>query len=200
MPLAFVMFHEHPRVMNSITSSIDQAIVKVEDHGSMGCFTLAVCGGALLTKFYTILSIIDKKIGEFNIDSVCEFIVDIIEVFCKYFDIDLSDTDKLAALADSITEIIKTVSGKMKVMFGNILPEVERERKWGPLSITKKIKAKLSQFDTGSAIVERTMNSFEEFFKAVEGIDDRYERTRGQVARSVPVNDESFEEENASKY
>ncbi len=200
MPLAFVMFHEHPRVMNSITSSIDQALVKIEDQQNMGCCILILCGGALLTKFYSILSVIDKKIGEFNITSVCEFISDIMEVFCRYFDIDLTDTDKLAALADAIQELAKAASGKLKVMFGDLLPEVKREKKWGALSITKNIRSKLAQFDTGSAIVERTMNSFENFFKAVEGIDDRYERTRGHVARTAPVNGEDeFTEENESK-
>jgi len=200
MPLAFVMFHEHPRVMNSITSSIDQAIVKIEDHQNMGCFSLVLCSGALLTKFYSILSIIDQKIGEFNIASVCDFIVDIMEVFCRYFNIDLTDADKLATLADAIQELVKAASGKLKVMFGDLLPEVKRDRKWGPLSITQKIRSKLAQFDTGSAIVERTMNSFEGFFKAVEGIDDRYERTRGHVARTAPVNGEGdFTEENESR-
>ena len=120
-------------------------------------------------------------------------------MFCRYFNFDLSDTDSLVALANSIQELVKAASGKLKVMFGNMLPEVERSSKWGPLSITKQIRTKLAQFDTGSAIVERTMNSFEGFFKAVESIDDQHERTKGQVSRDTPVNDETeFTEENES--
>ena len=80
MPVAFVLFRENPRVMNSITSSIDEAIVKIEDQLSLGCFSLVLCGAALLTNFYSILKVIDQKIGEFNIANICEFIAGIMEV------------------------------------------------------------------------------------------------------------------------
>ncbi len=74
----------------------------------------------------------------------------------------------------------------LKKTFGNVLPDVDRDEKWGPLKISDKIRAKLAMFDTGSAIIERSMNSFAKFFEAVKKVDDRYQ-TRQSESRSIAV-------------
>lgn len=193
MPLAFIVFNDHPDTLKSLTENIELAIGKVENHGTQGCLAMALCGAALLSKFNSILKVIDDLIGQFGIASVAEFIMNLIEVFCKYFNIDLSDADKLASLSDSLQSLITVISKKLSKMFGDIVPDVEREKKWGPLRITQKIKDKLDEFDSGSVIVERTMQSFEKFFEAVEKIDDKYQAKSTQ--RSVPIDVETIEGE-----
>jgi hypothetical protein len=59
---------------------------------------------------------------------------------------------------------------------------VERKKKWAPLAITERIHAKLSKFENKSSIVERTVTSFERFFKTVETIDDNFEQTKAHNA------------------
>ena len=81
---------------------------------------------------------------------------------------------------------IKVLSAVLKKTFGNVLPDVDRDEKWGPLKISDKIRAKLAMFDTGSAIIERSMNSFAKFFEAVKKVDDRYQ-ARQSESRSIAV-------------
>jgi hypothetical protein len=196
MSIAFVTFHEHPNVMKSITDEVSKAIKKIESYPQQGCCAIAICGAALLSQFNTILRIVDEKIGEFGVAKVLEFIMEMIEVFCKYFNIDLRDGDKITALSESIQEMIKTVSGTLNSLFGNVIPKLERASKWGPLSITVRIKAKLSEFDK-SPIVGRTINSFELFFKAVEKIDDNFEKIKLKSRNAIienEMNDETNDE------
>ena len=147
-----------------------------------------LCGAALLSRFNSILKIVDDAIGEFNVEKVVEFVLEIIEVFCKYFDIELEDLEKLKALWESIEKVID----KVKEVFGDIIPGLERGTKWGPLRISEKIKSKLDELDdTGSKIIGRTMDSFENFFKAVEKIDDKYQGKKAQMkSRSLGADEE----------
>ena len=99
-------------------------------------------------------------------------------MFCRFFNIDLQETQKLAAIADSIQDMVRAISGTLKSIFGDTIPDVDRKRKWGPLAITERIRGKLSKFESKSPIVERTMNSFERFFSSVEKIDDNFQKDR----------------------
>ena len=40
MPLAFIVFHDHPETINKITESIKSAIGKTEGHSDHGCCTI----------------------------------------------------------------------------------------------------------------------------------------------------------------
>ena len=87
-------------------------------------------------------------------------------------------------MSESIQEIIKNISGKLKSLFGDsIIPGSERKSKWGPLDITERIRSKLSKFETQSFIVDRTVKSFESFFRAVESIDDNLQDLKAKSAQ-----------------
>lgn len=187
MPIVFVVFHEYPEVMGSLSESIESATKQIDSHESQGCFAMTLCGASFLSQFNKILGIVDELIGRFDVNKVAEFVLEIIEVFCKYFNIDLRDSEQLQALANSVQDIIQVASGTLKKLFGDILPSSERDKKWGKMGITKKIKEKLSEFDTGSPIVERTITSFERFFGTVEQIDDKYQDTKSKKVRSNPI-------------
>ncbi len=101
MAISFVLFEEYPGVMGSISDLVEKAIKKLENPGAKGCCFLAVvgCGAvAALSQFGVILSAIDQKIGELGIVKVAEFVAQIVEVFCKFFHINLSDTNKIGKI------------------------------------------------------------------------------------------------------
>ena len=52
----------------------------------------------MLSHFNTILGSIDKILGDLGIVKVAEFIANIIEVFCKFFNIDIRDTNKIKGI------------------------------------------------------------------------------------------------------
>lgn len=90
--------------------------------------------------------------------------------------------------------MVLAISGSLKSIFGDSIPDAGRKKKWGPLDITERIRGKLSKFESKSKIVERTMNSFERFFNSVEKIDDNFEKKRASSEnarlRSSAVHDE----------
>lgn len=188
--MAFFVLQDHPDVLNALTESISKAIDKTVNHGNQSCFMVTMCGAALLTRYNTLLGALDNAIGLLNITSVCELILDLFEVFCRYFNVDLSDSKKLEDLSETLKQAIKVLTHGLKKIFGNILPDVERNEKWGPLRINDKIRNKLAEFDTGSAIIERSMNSFERFFDVVKKCDDKYRSKQLAVeasSRSVAI-------------
>lgn len=175
MSISFVMLEEKPDCMKAITENVGQAIDQVQGYGTQGCLTMTFCGVAILSRFNSILGAIDQKLGELGIVKIAEFFSQILEVFCRFFNIDIQDTQKIAALSESLQDMVKSVSMTLKSIFGDSIPNMDRKRKWGPLSITERIRAKLAKFENQSGIVERTVNSFEKFFKTVEKIDDNFE-------------------------
>lgn len=178
------MFQENPDCLKAITENVNKAIDQVQGYSGRGCLAVTFCGIAILSKFNSILGVIDQKLGELGVVKVAEFISQIIEVFCRFFNIDARDLEKVALLAESIQDIIENVSSFLKKIFGNNIPDFKRKSKWGPLSITQKIRTKLSKFENQSQIVERTINSFEKFFSSVEKIDDNFENLKFEKANS----------------
>ncbi|CAF0765942.1 unnamed protein product [Brachionus calyciflorus] len=175
MSIAFVVFQDHPESMKAITDNVTKAIDHVQGYGTQGCCAIAFCGVAILSKFNSILGAIDQKLGELGVVKVADFVTQIIEIFCRFFNIDIRDTEKIQAISESIQDMVKSVSGVLKKIFGDSIPDMDRKKKWGPLSITERIRAKLSKFENQSQIVGRTVNSFEKFFNTVEKIDDNFE-------------------------
>ena len=80
MSIAFVMFHEHPDTLKSITDQVQKAIGEVQNFGHNGCISVACFGAAILSRFNSILGVIDDLIGKFGIVKVAQFIAGIIEV------------------------------------------------------------------------------------------------------------------------
>ena len=191
VPLAFFVLQDHPDILDDLTGIIKKAIEKVTNHDSssnkQGCFMLIICGAfGLLANFNRILGAIDKAIGRLNITKVAEIILDLFEVFCRYFKVDLSSSG-IETLANNVQQVIRDLSNVLRTTFHNVLPEVGRVSQWGPLKISGMIRAKLAEIDTGSAIVERTMNSFARFFDAVQKVDDKYvgKKTEGDLQEAL---------------
>jgi hypothetical protein len=95
----------------------------------------------------------------------------------------------------------RSLSGTLKSIFGDSIPDAERKRKWGPLAVSERIRSKLSKFENKAPIVERTMNSFDNFFKQIEKIDDNFEKTKanGQNSRMYAVPLSSGQDEDIQK-
>ena len=197
MSVAFVVFQEHPDKLKSISDQITKATNHIEGYQSQGCCALAFCGLAILSKFNSILGAVDKILGELGVPKVAEFVAKIIEVFCKFFNIDISDTQKISTLSESIQDLVKNVQSALKGLFGDSIPDMGRKSKWGPLYITDRIKAKLSKFEKQSVVVERTIKSFDSFFKTVETIDDNFEQLqKTQVSQQRSAASESDDPDN----
>ena len=170
--IAFVALKEHPDTMNAITSKINEAIDQMDGHKSHGCLTVACFGASLLSQYNKILRVIDEKIGQLGILGVAEFFVNLIEVFCRFFNIDVNDLQNITAIGETISQMISGISATFGSIFGNSIPSVSRRSKYSPLAMTERIKAKLSKFETPSKMVERTVGSFEKFYQAIEKVDD----------------------------
>ena len=89
------------------------------------------------------------------------------------------------------------ISGALHSIFGESIPKTQRASKWGPLAITEKIRSKISKFEKQSVVVERTVNSFERFFKQVEKVEqinkdlDIMTKTESNLQRSTYDNNEN---------
>jgi len=195
MSISFVVFKEHPGTLSAINEQLQAAQSKIQGHGSTGCIALACFGAAILSQFNRILRIIDEKLGEMGLVRVAEFVAYIIEVFCKFFNIDIRDFNNLEDISNSIQTIVENVTSPLKKVFGDDIPSTGRTKKWGPLKIASKIKAKIAKFDQKSPIVGRTLSSFEKLFNAIEKIDDDFEknnksRTRALTTASVVTSED----------
>ena len=215
MSVGFVIFQEHPNAMNQITKEINNAINEVEKYDKEKMIHLVInlicCGNISLLagKFGGILTALDRKIDEFNLVRVAEFITNIAEVFCKLISVDLQDMSKIIVISESIQDMIRSITSKLSSVFGNHLPNVERKKKWGPLEITHKIREKMSKFENKSPLVDRTVKSFERLFASIEHVDDDFskliekqELTRVSVQTSgnaVDVDNEGFQRVNVSQ-
>ena len=175
MAISFVVFQDHPNTLNVINEQLNKAISEIQGFNTNGCCAIALCAAAILSRYNTILGVIDRALGELGIVKVAEFIAHIIEVFCKFFNINPADFDNITAIAESIEEIINKISSSLRSIFGDDIPKVERKKKWGPLAMSQRIKAKLSKFEDRAPIVEKTVTSFENLFSAIEKIDDNFE-------------------------
>jgi hypothetical protein len=196
MSISFVLFEEHPQILNSISEIVNKSIEQIDGYKTAGCFTIAFCGISFLSRFNSLLGQVDEKLGELGVVKIASFTADIIEVFCRFFNIDLTDANKIATLSESLQEMVKSISSVLRSLFGDSIPDVKRRKKWGPLDITERIRAKLSKFEQKSPIVNRTVYSFERLFKSIEKIDDDFEdiKVKSQTSnqRSAYDGDDEF--------
>jgi hypothetical protein len=123
MSISFVLFQEHPDTMKAITEQVDTAVKTVTDglnpsSNPVNWLMLLCCAG-LLDPYGKILAAVDAKIGELGLAKVAEFITDILEVFCRFFNIDLADMANVTKVSESIQNIIRSVSAAMQPIFGN---------------------------------------------------------------------------------
>lgn len=132
---------------------------------------------------------------------MAEFVANIIEVFCRFFNINPQDFDNITAIADSIEEIVNKIANSLRSIFGDDIPKCERSKKWGSLAITDRIKKKLDKFENRAPIVSRSITSFEKLFTAIEAIDDNFEmlKTTKREQRALQLSpDENDTQRNES--
>ncbi len=101
--------------MSSINDQIVQATNELRGFNQGGCFTITFCAIAIVNKLQNIILVIDKKIGDLGIKKIAEFIADTIEIFCKYFNIDIKDFQNFTAISESIQDFISTITSSLKV-------------------------------------------------------------------------------------
>jgi hypothetical protein len=178
MAIAFVVLHEHPETVKSITVHVETAIKQIEifdGKGGKSCLSLLCCIPCILSRFGQILGLIDQKVGKLGVVKIAEFLSSIMEIFCKLTNIHVS-MDLIVGVAHSIHDLVNTMAGALRPLFSKKIPDMNRKSKWAPLDIANTIRNNLAKFENKSAIVERTVNSFENVFKAVETAESSFEK------------------------
>ncbi|UJR30238.1 hypothetical protein I4U23_017776 [Adineta vaga] len=185
--LACVIFAEHPEILRVIENQLNEAREALTEHGNLGIIGLLCCGtGMLLGRFNTILGVIDEKLGELGIGRILDFLGQIIDVFCKFFHIDMSNIMDLQKIAETVRALIDQVGQQLSSLFGRLALTGDKRStndRFAPLEMTTKIHRKLSKFGTKAPVVEKALNSFERFYQAANKLDDNLIQKHGaQVA------------------
>jgi len=195
MAVAFVVFEDYPETLNAINEQLNKAISEIQGFNTNGCLAIALCSAAILSRYNSILGVIDSALGKLGIVKVAEFVANIIEVFCKFFNVNPKDFDNISAIAESIEEIVNKIANGLRSIFGDDIPKCERKSKWGSLSITDRIKNKLSKFEDRAPIVSRSISSFEKLFSAIEKIDDNFEMLKTTKREQRALQSSSYDSE-----
>ncbi|CAF0772906.1 unnamed protein product [Didymodactylos carnosus] len=186
--LACIMFEEHPDIMKVIENQLQEAREAIEQYRSVGFIGLLCCGsGMILARFNTFLRIIDEKLQDLGIGRLLEFLQQLLDVFCKYFQIDMSNIHDLQKIAQNVRDLIAQVGQKLSVVFGRLAitgDQRSTDDKFAPLEITGKIHRKLSKFGTQAPIVDKALTSFERFYTAINKVDDNLIRKQQQLKSS----------------
>ncbi|RNA33700.1 hypothetical protein BpHYR1_024296 [Brachionus plicatilis] len=147
MSIGLVLFREHPESMKAITDNLIKAVKYVKRYGGYGCIVFGSFGIRTLNKFNAILSVIDRKLGEFGI-RIAEFISQISEIFCKYCVNDHEFILKIGSFVKNIKDIFKKAFGFFKT------DTKTKQNKDIKVKKNAKFKRKLSN-------LKNVMNSFE---------------------------------------
>ncbi|CAM4739720.1 unnamed protein product [Rotaria magnacalcarata] len=182
--LACVIFAEHPHILSAIENQLNEAIEAITQHGSMGVIGLLCCGsGMLLGRFNTFLRAIDEKLGELGVGRVLDFLGQLIDVFCKFFKIDMANINDLQNIAQTVRALIDQVGQQFSSLFGRLAVTGDKkssDERFAPLEMTTKIHKKISKFGTKAPVVEKALTSFEHFYQAANKLDDNLIQKHGQ--------------------
>ena len=137
----------------------------------------------MMSRFNEILTEIDKILGDIGIVKIVQFVVSVIEVFCKFFNLNIFDSNTLGTISKSVQDMIGGVGGAFASVFGNHIPQMRRSKKWGVLDVTSKISSATGKFESRSPIVGRMCSSFDRLFENVEKIDNHCQ-SQSQLSRS----------------
>ncbi|CAF1098298.1 unnamed protein product [Rotaria sordida] len=182
--LACVIFAEHPHILKVIENQLNEARETITEHGNMGIIGLLCCGsGMLLARFNTFLRIIDEKLGELGVGRILDFLGQIIDVFCKFFHIDMANIKDLQNIAETVRSLIDQVGQQLSSLFGRLAVTGDKrssDERFAPLEMTTKIHRKISKFGTKAPVVEKALTSFEHFYQAANKLDDNLIQKHGQ--------------------
>ncbi|CAF2471886.1 unnamed protein product [Rotaria sp. Silwood2] len=182
--LACVLFAEHPHILNVIENQLNEAREAIAEHGSLGVIGLLCCGsGMLLARFNTFLRIIDEKLGELGVGRILDFLGQLIDVFCKFFNIDMANIKDLQNIAETVRALIDQVGQQLSSLFGRLAVTGDKRssnERFAPLEMTTKIHRKISKFGTKAPVVEKALTSFERFYQAANKLDDNLIQKHGR--------------------
>ncbi|CAF0882962.1 unnamed protein product [Adineta steineri] len=181
--LACVIFAEHPEILKVIENQLNEAREALTEHGGMGIIGLLCCGANMLaTRFNAILRVIDEKLGELGIGRVLDFLGQIIDVFCKFFRIDMANIMDLQSIAETVRSLIDQVGQQLSSLFGKLALTGDKRTtndRFAPLEMTSKIHRKISKFGTKAPVVEKALTSFQHFYQAANKVDDNLIQKHG---------------------
>lgn len=70
MAVAFVVFQDHPDILDLINEQLNKAVSEIQGFSTNGCLAIALCGAAILSRYNSILGIIDSALGKLGIVKV----------------------------------------------------------------------------------------------------------------------------------
>jgi hypothetical protein len=184
LSLAFVIFREYPATMGAISIQLKtlEAILSETNMSESPCCSLAG-DNRVEEKIDDAIEYVDKKLAEYGLVSIAEFISDLIEVFCKYVNVDLnSSEEKLTPTFDMCVRTLEAVSKKFKIINTSYVEPTQRATSWGLLTLTEKILAKSEEFGPSGAPIRKLVHSYERFYKSMYRLNDDLEKLAKPMA------------------
>jgi hypothetical protein len=183
MSLAFVIFQEKPNIINNISEQIKKVQNVIESISKRNFLLNArIFDSYLFHELDEILSSIDNSIGQFNLVRIEEFVLNIIEVLCKYIQVDLKQMDKFI-LVDLINNFAVFFNKEFKKsdFYKPNFDLIRRENKWSILKFTELIYINIELFDESRNVIERLIISFKRLFNSLEDFEKQFKSTLEQI-------------------
>lgn len=182
MSLAFIIFREYPTTMLAISEQLKKLETILADVSTTDpcCSFLLGGGGGINSKVAAsiddVIETVNKLIGDFGLVSVAEFIADIIEIFCKYVNINVS-MDTFAGSHQLLEQVLERLSRRLMVINEQYENPNRRASVWSLLDLTELIQDKVNLFGAHAAAIRKLIFSFDRFYKSIIRLTDDYEKT-----------------------
>lgn len=185
--MAFEVFQERPNTIRLINENLQNCIDLIHKASNFSycpypAFLILVnlsCFGQN-KKFKDILEVMDRKIGEFGLHKINEYIKNINEVLYNYSRIDLRSSEKLIVLAEYLYRLAEEFNTRLNN--SEISESIKRNKKWSVLNISQRILLNVDLFETRSLVIRKLILTFQRFFVSIElfeyEFDDLYYRLK----------------------
>ncbi len=183
MSLAFVIFQEKPNVLNNINEQIQKAQNLIQSISKRNYLLNAkIFDSYLFYEFDEILASIDNSIGQFNLDRIVDFVLNIIEVLCKYVQVDLKQMDKFI-LVDLVNNCAAFFNKEFKksTLYQPNFDLIKREKKWSVLKFTELVFINIELFNESKYVIERLITSFKRLFNSLDDFEKHFDSTLEQI-------------------
>jgi hypothetical protein len=132
-----------------------------------------------------ILKTIDETVGKYNLERVSQFALDMVEVMCKYVQVDLSAMDNffLLDLMDDLADHFNNGLDEAGDLLSTKLALRKRESKWSVLMFTDRVYDGLALFKENRLVIERLILAFKRVFKAFQTFEQSFQETVEEIDR-----------------
>lgn len=181
--LAFVIFQEKPNILNSINEQIKKAQNLIQSLTKRNFLLNAkIFDSYLFYEFDELLGLIDNNIGQFNLERVVDFVLNIIEVLCKYVQVDLKQMDKFI-LIDLVNNcaIFFNKEFKKSSYHQSKFDLTRRDKKWSLLKFTQLVYINIELFDGSRNVIERLITSFKRLYNSLDDFEKHFKSTLEQI-------------------